>query len=51
MQETEAKPIRILGISGSPRNMATDFLVREALKIVEENMVQKPITFLQKGKS
>ncbi len=31
MQETEAKPIRILGISGSPpRNMATDYLVQEA---------------------
>ena len=33
MQETEARPIRILGISGSPRNMATDLRAGAALII------------------
>ena len=50
MQETEAKPIRILGISGSPRNMATDFLVREALKIAEEKYGAETDYFSAKGK-
>ena len=50
MQETEAKPIRILGISGSPRNMATDFLVREALKIAEEKYGTETDYFSSKGK-
>ena len=36
MQEIEAKPIKILGISGSPRNMATGFLVQEALQIAKD---------------
>jgi multimeric flavodoxin WrbA len=33
MHVIKAGPIRILGISGSPRNMATEFLVQEALRI------------------
>ncbi len=36
MEETETEPIKILGISGSPRNMTTDFLVKEALQIAKD---------------
>lgn len=50
MQETEAKPIRILGISGSPRNMATDYLVQEALKIAKEKYGAETEYFSAKGK-
>lgn len=50
MQETETKPIRILGISGSPRNMATDFLVQEALRITKEKYGAETDYFSSKGK-
>lgn len=50
MQETETKPIRILGISGSPRNMATDYLVQEALKIAKEKYGAETEYFSSKGK-
>jgi multimeric flavodoxin WrbA len=50
MQEIEAKPIRILGISGSPRNMATDFLVQEALRIAREKYGAETDYFSSKGK-
>ena len=50
MQETEAKPIKILGISGSPRNMATDFLVQEALKIARDKYGAETDYFSAKGK-
>jgi multimeric flavodoxin WrbA len=50
MQEIETKPIRILGISGSPRNMATDFLVQEALKIAKEKYDAETDYFSAKGK-
>jgi hypothetical protein len=36
LQAAKARPIRILGISGSSRNMATDFLVQEALNIARK---------------
>ena len=50
MQNTEVKTIKILGISGSPRNMATDFIVREALKIAEEKYGAETKYFSSKGK-
>ena len=50
MQETETKPIRVLGISGSPRNMATDFLVQEALRILKEKYGVETDYFSSKGK-
>jgi multimeric flavodoxin WrbA len=50
MQNTEDKTIKILGISGSPRNMATDFIVREALKIAEEKYGAETEYFSSKGK-
>ncbi|MFZ2499822.1 flavodoxin family protein [Methanosarcina sp.] len=50
MQETEAKTIKILGISGSPRNMATDFLVQEALKIAKDKYGAETDYFSSKGK-
>jgi len=50
MQETETKPIKILGISGSPRNMATDFLVREALQITKQKYGAETDYFSSKGK-
>jgi len=50
MQETEAKPIKILGISGSPRNMATDFLVKEALQIAKDKYGAETYYFSSKGK-
>jgi len=50
MQETETKPIKILGISGSPRNMATDFLVQEALQITKQKYGAETDYFSSKGK-
>ena len=50
MQEIEAKPIKILGISGSPRNMATDFLVQDALRIAREKYGAETDYFSAKGK-
>ncbi len=50
MQETETKPIKILGISGSPRNMATDFLVQEALQITKQKYGAETDHFSSKGK-
>jgi multimeric flavodoxin WrbA len=50
MQEIEVKPLRILGISGSPRNMATDFLVQEALRIAKEKYGAETDYFSAKGK-
>lgn len=50
MQEAETKPIRILGISGSPRNMATDFIVQEALKIAREKYGAETNYFSSRGK-
>ncbi len=50
MQETEIKPIKILGISGSPRNMATDFLVQEALQITKQKYGAETDYFSSKGK-
>ncbi|MCQ1535202.1 flavodoxin family protein [Methanosarcina sp. KYL-1] len=50
MTETETKTIKILGISGSPRNMATDFLVQEALKIAREKYNAETDYFTAKGK-
>ena len=50
MQEIEAKPIKILGISGSPRNMATDFLVQEALRIARDKYGAETDYFSAKGK-
>ena len=50
MQETETNPIKILGISGSPRNMATDFLVQEALQITKQKYGAETDYFSSKGK-
>jgi multimeric flavodoxin WrbA len=50
MQETETKPIKILGICGSPRNMATDFVVQEALKLAREKYGAETDYFSSKGK-
>jgi multimeric flavodoxin WrbA len=50
MQGMKAKPIKILGISGSPRNMATEFMVREALRIAEEEYGAETEYFSAKGK-
>jgi multimeric flavodoxin WrbA len=50
MQELKAKPIKILGISGSPRSMATDFLVQKALRIAREKYGAETDYFSAKGK-
>ncbi|MGB9928309.1 MAG: flavodoxin family protein [Methanosarcina sp.] len=50
MQGIDSKPIKILGISGSPRNMATDFVVQEALKIAREKYGAETQYFSSKGK-
>lgn len=50
MQEIAEKPIRILGISGSPRNMATDFLVQETLRIARDKYGAETDYFSAKGK-
>ena len=49
MQE-ETRAIKILGISGSPRKMATDFMVREALRIAEEEYFAETFYFSAHGK-
>jgi multimeric flavodoxin WrbA len=46
----KAKPIKILGISGSPRNMATEFVVREALRIAKEEYDAETDYFSVRGK-
>jgi multimeric flavodoxin WrbA len=51
MQEITTRPLRILGISGSPRKMATDFLIQEALRISKEEYDAEPYYFSVKGKS
>jgi multimeric flavodoxin WrbA len=50
MQETKTNQIKILGISGSPRNMATDFLVQEALQITKQKYGAETDYFSSKGK-
>jgi multimeric flavodoxin WrbA len=50
MQETKAKPVRVLGISGSPRSMATDFMVKEALRIAKEEYHAETDYFSAQGK-
>jgi len=50
MQEAKAGAIRILGISGSPRKMATDFLVQEALRIAREEYEAETDYFSAKGR-
>jgi multimeric flavodoxin WrbA len=51
MEETETEPIKILGISGSPRNMTTDFLVKEALQIAKDKYGAETNYFSSKGKN
>jgi multimeric flavodoxin WrbA len=50
MQGANEGPIKILGISGSPRSMATDFLVQEALRLVREEYEMETDYFSAKGK-
>jgi multimeric flavodoxin WrbA len=50
MQAVESGPVKILGISGSPRKMATDFLVQEALRIAREEYQAETDYFSAKGK-
>ena len=50
MKKTKDESIRVLGISGSPRKMATDFLVREALRIAGEEYDAETDYFSAKGK-
>ena len=50
MQAVKARPIRILGISGSPRNMATEFLVQEALRIARNEHEAETDYFSARGK-
>lgn len=50
MQEAETKPLKILGISGSPRKMATDFLVQEALKTARDKYGAETDYFSARGK-
>ena len=50
MQVVKARPIKILGISGSPRNMATDFLVQEAMRIARKEYEAETDYFSAKGK-
>ena len=50
MAETESESIKILGISGSPRKMATDYLVQEALRIAREKYNAETDYFSAKGK-
>jgi multimeric flavodoxin WrbA len=46
----KAKPVKILGISGSPRSMATDFMVKEALRIAREEYGAETDYFSCQGK-
>jgi len=41
-----SKPIKILGISGSPRNMATDLWFRKHCRLQRINAVQKPFAVI-----
>jgi multimeric flavodoxin WrbA len=50
MAETESESIKILGISGSPRKMATDYVVQEALRIAREKYNAETDYFSAKGK-
>ena len=50
MAEPESESIKILGISGSPRKMATDYLVQEALRIAREKYNAETDYFSAKGK-
>jgi len=50
MAEPESERIKILGISGSPRKMATDYLVQEALRIAREKYNAETDYFSAKGK-
>ncbi|WP_440956465.1 flavodoxin family protein [Methanosarcina sp. Mfa9] len=50
MAEVESESIKILGISGSPRKMATDYLVQEALRIAREKYNAETDYFSAKGK-
>lgn len=51
MSEADAVSIKILGISGSPRKGATDFLVREALRLAAEKYGAEIDYFSVKGKN
>ncbi|MFY1111945.1 MAG: flavodoxin family protein [Methanosarcinaceae archaeon] len=50
MAENESESIKILGISGSPRKMATDYVVQEALRIAREKYNAETDYFSAKGK-
>lgn len=50
MQQMETRPIRVLGISGSPRKMATDFLIQQALRITREDYLAETYYFPVNGK-
>ena len=50
MQEPKPKPVKILGISGSPRSMATNFMVKEALRIAKEEYDAETDYFSSQGK-
>lgn len=50
MDESGSNSLKILGISGSPRKGATDFLVREALKLAGEKYGAETDYFSAKGK-
>ncbi|MDD2438817.1 MAG: flavodoxin family protein [Methanosarcinaceae archaeon] len=50
MKRAERNKLKILGISGSPRKGATDFLVREALKLAEEKYGAETAYFSVHGK-
>jgi multimeric flavodoxin WrbA len=47
----KAGPIKILGISGSPRSMATEFVVQEALRIAGKEHGAETNYFSVKGKT
>ena len=47
----KAGPIKILGISGSPRSMATEFVVQEALRIAGIEYGAETTYFSVKGKT
>jgi multimeric flavodoxin WrbA len=50
MQGIETRPLKILGISGSPRSMATDWVVKESLRIAREKHGAETDYFSVKGK-
>ena len=43
---SEGSPIRLLGISGSPRKKATDYIVNEALRYAQEKFGCRDGVFL-----